>query len=266
MKNNYTILIPLHEFNDKVKSYLTDCLNSVNNQNKIRYKPNVIIVSNTRAFDGVDKFIKETEFPKIELEIIKNDTNSSFQHQMNFGSKYIKTKYFMFLEYDDELNENYLYRFGKYYDELSDVGVILNILINVDQNNKPINFSNELPWSRQFNEKNTELGYINIEQLKQFSDFKISGAFINTKMFKSIGMLKTKIELAFNYEFLLRVLNSGNKIFVIPKIGCKHVEGRDGSLFKKYLTDMSIKDRGFWFDVAKKEYFFNNDRDIQIEV
>ena len=79
-------------------------------------------------------------------------------------------------------------------------------------------------------------------------------------------MLKTKIELSFVYEFLLRVLNSGYKIFFIQKIGCKHVKDRDGSLFKNYMINMSVVDRKFWFETAKKEYFFNNDRDIVKEV
>mgnify|MGYP000851926035 CR=1 FL=1 len=266
MKNNYTIIIPVHEFNDNVKKYLTISLKSVDNQKKIKYKPSVLIVSSVRAFDGINKFISETEFPKINLEIIKNEGDSSFQGQMNFASKYITTKYFMFLEFDDELNENYLYRSDKYLMEMGDIGIFLNILINVNEDNKPINLTNEMAWSRQFNDKTSDLGFLNVEQLIQFSDFSISGAFINTKIFKNVGMLKTKIELSFVYEFLLRVLNSGYKIFVIPKIGCKHVKDRDGSLFKNYMINMSVVDRKFWFETAKKEYFFNNDRDIVKEV
>ncbi|MFA5528707.1 MAG: hypothetical protein WC996_08860, partial [Peptostreptococcales bacterium] len=61
-------------------------------------------------------------------------------------------------------------------------------------------------------------------------------------------------------------LNSGYKVFVIPKIGYKHVKDRDGSLFKKYMLEMSTIDRKFWFETAKKEYFFNNDRDIVKDV
>lgn len=266
MKNNYTIIIPVHEFNDKVKEYLTLSLNSVNNQKKIKYEPSVLIVSSVRAFDKLNEFISETEFSNINLEVLKNEGDSSFQGQMNYASKYVNTKYFMYLEYDDELNENYLHRAGKYFEEMGDVGVFLSILINVNQDNKPINLTNEMAWSRQFNEKTSDLGYLNIEQLTQFSDFNISGAFIDTKMFKSVGMLKTKIELSFVYEFLLRVLNSGYKVFVIPKLGCKHVKDRDGSLFKKYMLEMSVTDRQFWFETAKKEYFFNNDRDIKKEV
>lgn len=259
MKNKYTILIPVHDLNETNKEYLTNkCINSVINSKKIDYTPNVMIVGNTKTYDELKSLFENYE----NIEVLKNSGDSSFQGQMNFASKYIKTEYFMFLELDDELNENYLHNFDKYYDELKGAGVLLNILIEVDENDKPQKLTNEMAWSRQFAGEDGELGYINIEQLKNFSEFKLSGSFINTEMFKKIGGLKTNIELSFNYEFFLRVSNNGYKIFVIPKIGCKHVEGRDGSLFKYYMDNMSIKERGFWFNVAKKEYFFNTDREI----
>lgn len=259
MKNNYTIVIPVHCLNETNKKFLTEkCVNSIINSKKIDYKPNVMIVGNTKTYNELKKIFENFD----NFEVLKNNGNSNFQSQLNFASKYIKTEYFMFLELDDELNENYLYCFDNYYDELKGTGVILNILIEVDQNEIPQKLTNEMAWSRQFVGDNGELGYINIEQLKNFSEFKLSGAFINTEMYKKIGGLKNNIELSFNYEFFLRVTNNGYKIFVIPKIGCKHVEGRDGSLFKQYMNNMSIKERGFWFNVAKREYFYNTDREI----
>ena len=96
MKNNYTIIIPVHEFNDNVKKYLTISLKSVDNQKKIKYKPSVLIVSSVRAFDGINKFISETEFPKINLEIIKNEGDSSFQGQMNLHQIYNYKIFYVF--------------------------------------------------------------------------------------------------------------------------------------------------------------------------
>jgi hypothetical protein len=54
----------------------------------------------------------------------------------------------------------------------------------------------------------------------------------------------------------------------IPRLGYKHVNMRESSLFWSYkngnniLTDNEVK---FWIDTAKKEYFFTNDRDIKYE-
>ncbi len=262
-KNNTTIVIPVHEFNDDVDKYLDKSINSVLKQKKIDYEPFILLIANTKTYENLNsKFLKEKY-----IEVIKNDGDSSFQGQINHASKYVKTEYFLILEFDDELNENYLSRFDSYYNEsnIDNIGVLLNILIEVDQNERPQKLNNEYALSRQFIGEDNELGFLTLDKLKDFSEFKISGAFINTQYFKEIGGLKTKIKLAFNYEFMLRMLNSSHKIFVIPKIGCKHVEGRDGSLFKNYMDTMSIKERGFWFKTAKKEYFFNTDRDIELE-
>ena len=54
----------------------------------------------------------------------------------------------------------------------------------------------------------------------------------------------------------------------IPRIGYKHVNLREGSIFWSYkngelpLTNDEVK---FWVDSAKKEYFFTIDRNINYE-
>jgi len=54
----------------------------------------------------------------------------------------------------------------------------------------------------------------------------------------------------------------------IPKIGYKHINLREGSIFWNYkngddnLTDEEVR---FWVESAKKEYFFINDRSIKYE-
>jgi hypothetical protein len=58
---------------------------------------------------------------------------------------------------------------------------------------------------------------------------------------------------------------------VIPKIGYKHVNMREESLFWLYKNSeaveykMNPKQALFWMETAKKEYLFNNDRYIIYE-
>ena len=59
MKNKYTIVIPIHEYNVKISKYLKKALESVINQKKINYKPNVLIVCASKVYKKVDKFIDE---------------------------------------------------------------------------------------------------------------------------------------------------------------------------------------------------------------
>jgi hypothetical protein len=57
-------------------------------------------------------------------------------------------------------------------------------------------------------------------------------------------------------------------IMTIPKIGYKHLNLREGSIFWNYkngsdiLTQDEVK---FWIESAKKEYFFTTDRQIKYE-
>jgi hypothetical protein len=54
----------------------------------------------------------------------------------------------------------------------------------------------------------------------------------------------------------------------IPKIGYKHTDLREGSIFwnyKNWSDRLSEDEVRFWIDTAKKEYFFTQDRNIKYE-
>ena len=66
----------------------------------------------------------------------------------------------------------------------------------------------------------------------------------------------------------LRLTQKSVKIMSIPRIGYKHVNLRNGSIFWNYkngnepLTNDEIR---FWVESAKKEYLFDADRNIKYE-
>ncbi len=72
--------------------------------------------------------------------------------------------------------------------------------------------------------------------------------------------LKESIKLTFWYEFMLRALKKGEKFYVIPKIGYRHILGRDNSLLMQYRKEIDEKESDFWFRTAKSESFFDKDR------
>jgi hypothetical protein len=54
----------------------------------------------------------------------------------------------------------------------------------------------------------------------------------------------------------------------IPKLGYKHMNLREGSIFWNYKygeTVLDEKEIKFWIDTAKKEYFFTKQREINYE-
>jgi hypothetical protein len=89
---------------------------------------------------------------------------------------------------------------------------------------------------------------------------------IKKTVLEDFGGFKSSIKLTFVYEFLLRMTYNSVKIMTIPRIGYKHSNLRENSIFWDYkfgnqkLSEQEVK---FWVSTAKKEYFFVDDRNIK---
>lgn len=259
--SNITIIVPVHEFNDSVKKYLTIAINSIIKQ--VDSQPLLLIVYSHRAEEGgLLEFLSEKNYGE-SVTTIKNEGKTDFCGQINFGVKNITTPYFSILEFDDEFSTTYFRNVDKHIINLPDVGLFLPITIDVDdKTSTPLQLVNQNIWSNGYVGENGTLGYLNVRSLNEFSFYTLGGSVFNKQEFTSIGGLKSNIVLAFTFEFILRFLNNGNKIYTIPKYGYKHVINRDGSLFMGYGASLTNDERRFWFETAKKESHFFNDREI----
>lgn len=257
-----TVILPVHEFNETVQKYLDASINSVLNQ--VDSKPNLLIVYTHRAEEGgIVEYLKPTLAVHDRITTIKNEGKTDFCGQINFGVKNITTDYFSILEFDDEYSTTYFRNVDKHVQNLSDVGIFLPITIDVDdKTNQPLQLVNQNIWSNGYVGENGELGYLNSKSLNEFSFYTLGGSVIKKSDYLSVGGLKSNIVLAFTYEFILRFLNNGNKIYTIPKFGYKHIINRDGSLFMGYGASLSQDERRFWFETANKESHFFSDREI----
>ena len=89
---------------------------------------------------------------------------------------------------------------------------------------------------------------------------------IKKSTFNDNGGFKTSMKLTFVYELLLRLTYNSVKIMTVPRIGYKHMNLREGSIFWNYKNGeekISDNEVSFWIDSAKKEHFFTNDRNIK---
>ena len=92
---------------------------------------------------------------------------------------------------------------------------------------------------------------------------------IKKESFLRFGGFKPSMRLTFVYEFLLRLTYNSVKIMTIPRIGYKHMNLREGSIFWNYKNGsepITEDEVSFWVESAKKEHFFTNDRNINYEV
>ena len=256
-----TVILPIHEFGENLKKYVDVAITSALSQ--VGAAPNILVVYTHRAEEGgLLTFLAEKNYGE-RVSTIKNEEKTDFCGQVNFGVKNIETPYFSILEYDDEYSIVYMRNAEKYIDGFSDVSMFLPITIDVDdKTNSPLQLVNQNIWSKGYVGENGTMGYLNTRSLSEFSFYTLGGAILKKSDFEAVGGLKSNIVLAFTYEFLLRFLNNGNKIYTIPKFGYKHTINRDGSLFMGYGASLSEQDRYFWFQTAKRESHFFNDRPI----
>lgn len=253
-----SIIIPIHEYNEKTGSYLNKAIESIEKQEDCTILPKVILIYPS----SIEESIKTHTSTILQIVYQVNGGKTDYQSQVNTAVGGIDTDYFTVLEFDDELGKTYMKNANKYIETYPNTDIFLTMLIEVNEKDEGIKLTNEIVWAQQFVGENGEAGYLNTTALKQYTDFKLSGAIIKKSEFVANGKYKTNIKLTFMYEYLLRALNNANKIFSIPKIGYKHLATREGSLFDNYQKTMPANERKFWFDVAVKESNFSTDRDI----
>ena len=278
---NVSVIIPIHEYNDDLSLLLTKAVESVFKQELLPVMvdgkevpeelPQLLLVYPTELDESIigfrDAMIRKhsaTGVTHQNFVLIKNDGATDYQSQVNLGVESVTTDYFSVLEFDDEYGVTYFRNVLQHIKHFPKVDIFLTMMIEVNEQNQGIKLTNETVWAQQFVGENGEMGYLNVNALKQYTDFKLSGGIIKTSEFKNLGGYKPSIKLTFMYEFLLRALNNASKIRSISKIGYKHLATREGSLFDVYLKEMPVEERKFWFETATKESNFMNDRPIDL--
>jgi hypothetical protein len=264
---NITVIIPIHEYNDKLSVLLDRAIESVLKQEKIEVLPQILVVYASVIETGITGFqqnlLKKYQ-DALDILFIKNEGKTDYQSQVNLAVESVTTDYFSVLEFDDEFGTTYFSIVERYIKTYPEIDVFLTMMIEANEKNEGIKLTNETVWAQQFVGENGEMGYLNLNALKQYTDFKLSGGVIKKSEFLNIGKYKVNIKLTFMYEFLLRALNNACKVFTIPKIGYKHLATREGSMFNDFQKNMPMNERKFWFDTATKEANFVNDRPIDM--
>jgi len=250
-----SVLVPVHKLEEE---YLTRCIESIKNQ-KVKPHEVLFITSNDK---DVNKFLTDYDYGDLKeiTKVIENETgNYDFQSQINYGVEKSSNDYFTFVEYDDELSPIWIKNGLEYSESYPEVGVFLPIVYETDENGKFISFTNESIWAKDFTE---QPGYLDNNTLQRVQNFNFDGMVVKKELFLENGGLKKNIKLTFTYEFLLRMSYLSIPIMVIPKLGYKHTNNREGSLFVEYKNTIDVLESRFWIGKAKKEYFFTEDREI----
>lgn len=247
-----TYIIPIHTFNDVDKEYFDRAIRSLESL-KGTQTYSVIIVGQESVLGECEKVYKECGCQQ-ELVLLPTDETDVFK-KINIAALKCVTPYFSVLEYDDT--------FYQYWDEVAQselssdrVSVLLPLIENVKTDNTVPALGNEIAWDAAFA---TDLGYVNLEELKIFKDFNVTGAYINTNDFISFGMLKPSLKIAAWYEYLLRVVNNSGKIKVSSRIGYRHTIFRENSYMMISQNEITQEEGEWLIKRASECYTEKND-------
>ena len=247
-----TYIIPLNKFDESVEALLPNALKSIKNGKLKEYS--VILVGPEDVLLKTEGIVSELKM-KTSVKNVCNEGKTDFCSQVNKAVMFCTTPFFCVVEYDDTVTE-YWQDTAMRYEKDADASVLLPITEFVDHG-EWISFGNVIAWSASFA---NEIGFIDLDCLDTYMDFNVTGSFIKTEDFISIGGLKPSLKIAAWYEFLLRACHNSLKVFVVPKVGYSHTINREGSYMDETKKDISPEEGKWLIATAKEEYFFKEDR------
>jgi len=260
MENTISVILPIkssltRDFNE----YFDKAITSIKNQ---LVKPDELVIVHTNE-EQLTKLLNEYDFGELNVSKYVWTQEPNYGGQVNYGIKNSKGTWFSLFEFDDEYSAIWFKNVKKYMDYYPEVQAFLPVVVDVDDKNTFAGFTNEATFAANFT---MEMGYLTNDTLHNYQNFQTAGAVFNKQVIEDFGGFKPSIKLTFVYEFFLRLTYNSVSIMTIPKIGYKHTNMREGSIFWNYkngddnLTDEEVR---FWVESAKKEYFFINDRAIK---
>ena len=260
-----TVILPIYKLETAEVLMLDNAISSVK---EFHDDVKLTIVCPVGLMSKLETFISEiTGAHDLEIKKLPNTTSETdFASQVNLGIEDCDTEWFSILEIDDEYKKIWLPSMKEHMETYTDVGVFLPIVRDVNVEGKFLSFMNDSVWAYGFT---NEQGYLDEELLLEYQNYQTSGGLYQTQVVKDNGSLKNNIKLTFSYEFLLRLVNHGVKIMVVPRAGYQHVNMREDSLFWSYKNNENMKleehEVKFWLETAKKEFYFKNKRDVKYE-
>ena len=262
------VITPVHKFDDDVKNFLANAINSYDeakkylNEKTSELDTKLTIVCPEFIKKDILTFISEIDYSNKCVVVVNDTGKTDFCSQVNFIAERVQEKYFSILEFDDEYYKKWFWQFAQYQLGNEDVSIFLPVDVVYDsQKPEYWQYGNEMPLATSFSNK---LGYIDFDCLQNFSAFNITGGIIRTEDFKTAGMFKPSVKISFTYELFLRMTKKNYKIMVVPKLGYKHAFNVKGSLTKEYEATIPEEDIDKWFDLAKRECSYKQDREKTI--
>jgi glycosyltransferase involved in cell wall biosynthesis len=264
MENKLSLSVILPIKSAKAKDFdelFGKAINSLKEQ-KVDFEELVIVHTQEETLITV---LDNYDFGNINVTKVLWDKEPNYASQVNYGIEKAKGTWISLFEFDDEYSSIWFKNIKKYSESYPDVQMFLPVVVEVDEKGMFAGFTNEATFAANFSQ---EMGFLTNETLQDYQNFQTAGSVFKKSVIEDFGGFKSSIKLTFVYEFLLRLSYNSVSIMTIPKLGYKHVNMREGSIFWTYKNgeNKMIEDEvKFWIQTAKKEYFFTDDRVIKYQ-
>ncbi len=210
-------------------------------------------------------FLNDYDFESLNVVKLLWDKEPNYSGQVNYGISNAKGTWISLFEFDDEYSSIWFKNVQKYIESYPNVQAFLPVVVETDEKGMFAGFTNEATFAANFTQ---EMGFLTNETLQDYQNFQTAGCVIKKSVIDDFGGFKSSIKLTFVYEFLLRLTYNSVSIMTIPRLGYKHTNMREGSIFWNYKfgeNKMLEDEVKFWVQTAKKEYFFVDDRNIKYQ-
>lgn len=250
-----TIIIPIHKL-DVDREFLKTMFESLSKQDEKDFE--ILIASFERYKKEIAlSNIYDLKYNFLQLPEELHDIYPNYTEIVNFAVHSVNTPYFSILQYDDVLNNTFVKFAYQYIKSYETVSVFLPIVLEFDGNNF-VRSVNEAVWNIEYTSKQ---GYLDFDTLKKMNIFSFVNAIYKTEEFLLNNGFKHNIKIFFEYEYFLRILYKMSEVMVIPKFMVRHTINRENS-FTSFYENIDKLEGKFYLDLSRKEYFFDEDRQI----
>jgi glycosyltransferase involved in cell wall biosynthesis len=258
-----SVILPIKSSKAKdFEEYFEKAISSLKNQT-VGFEELVIV--HTQEESLIDH-LNSYDFGDLNVTKLLWDKDPSYASQVNYGIKNAKGTWVSLFEFDDEYSSIWFKNVQKYVESFPDVQMFLPVVVETDEKGLFAGFTNEATFAANFSQ---EMGILTNDTLQEYQNFQTAGSVFKKSIIEDFGGFKPSVKLTFIYEFLLRLTYNSVSIMTIPRLGYKHVNLREGSIFWNYKFggDKMIEDEvKFWIQTAKREYFFTDDRVIKYQL
>lgn len=264
MNNTLSLSVILPIKSSKAKDfseYFEKAILSLKNQ-QVGFEELVIVHTQEQS---LIELLDSYDFGDLNVTKLLWDKEPNYASQVNFGISNAKGTWVSLFEFDDEYSSIWFKNVKKYVESFPEVQMFLPVVVETDEKGLFAGFTNEATFAANFSQ---EMGILTNDTLQEYQNFQTAGSVFKKSVIEDFGGFKPSIKLTFIYEFLLRLTYNSVSIMTIPKLGYKHVNLREGSIFWNYKfgDNKMIEDEvKFWIQTAKREYFFTDDRSIKYQ-